>query len=85
MGSGGEYGVFDQTPDGREAVRVMEEQPDLEITFTPVDENGNELEPVTLTARDMLDYIREQEELAKDEVAAVKALASCAIQFGEVA
>lgn len=85
LGGGGEYGVFDQTPDGREAVRVMEEQPDLEITFTPVDENGNELEPVTLTARDMLDYIREQEELAKDEVTAVKALASCAIQFGEVA
>lgn len=80
----GEYGAFTDTPDGREAVSIMETDPDMEVTFTRMNENGDE-EVVTMSARDLLDYVREQEEIAKDEIQAVKALASCALRFGSEA
>ena len=82
--SKGEYGAFTDTPDGREAVAIMEADPDMEVTFTRMDENGNE-EIVTMSSRDLLDYVKEQEEIAKDEIQAVKALASCALRFGSEA
>ncbi|TCH65474.1 hypothetical protein [Acinetobacter sp. ANC 4862] len=82
--SKGEYGAFTDTPDGREAVSIMEADPDMEVTFTRMDENGNE-EIVTMSSRDLLDYVKEQEEIAKDEIQAVKALASCALRFGSEA
>lgn len=82
--SKGEYGAFTDTPDGREAVSIMEADPDMEVTFTRMDENGNE-EVVTMSSRDLLDYVKEQEEIAKDEIQAVKALASCALKFGSEA
>lgn len=82
--SKGEYGSFTETPDGREAVSILEADPDMEVTFTRLDENGNE-EIVTMSSRDLLDYVREQEEIAKDEIQAVKALASCALKFGSEA
>ena len=82
--SKGEYGAFTDTPDGREAVSIMEADPDMEVTFTRMDENGNE-EIVTMSSRDLLDYVKEQEEIAKDEIQAVKALASCALKFGSEA
>ena len=62
----------------------MEADPDMEVTFTRLDENGNE-EIVTMSSRDLLDYVKEQEEIAKDEIQAVKALASCALIFGSEA
>lgn len=79
-----EYGAFTDTPDGREAVSILEADPDMEVTFTRLDENGNE-EIVTMSSRDLLDYVKEQEEIAKDEIQAVKALASCALKFGSEA
>ena len=79
-----EYGAFTDTPDGREAVSILEADPDMEVTFTRLDENGNE-EIVTMSSRDLLDYVKEQEEIAKDEIQAVKALASCALRFGSEA
>lgn len=82
--SKGEYGSFTETPDGREAVSILEADPDMEVTFTRVDENGNE-EIVTMSSQDLLDYVKEQEEIAKDEIQAVKALASCALKFGSEA
>lgn len=82
--SKGEYGAFTDTADGREAVSILEADPDMEVTFTRLDENGNE-EIVTMTSRDLLDYVKEQEEIAKDEIQAVKALASCALRFGSEA
>lgn len=82
--SKGEYGSFTETPDGREAVSILEADPDMEVTFTRLDENGNE-EIVTMSSRDLLDYVKEQEEIAKDEIQAVKALASCALRFGSEA
>ena len=82
--SKGEYGAFTDTPDGREAVSIMEADPDMEVTFTRMDENGNE-EIITMSSRDLLDYVKEQEEIAKDEIQAVKALASCALRFGSEA
>lgn len=82
--SKGEYGAFTDTPDGREAVSIMEADPDMEVTFTRMGENGNE-EIVTMSSRDLLDYVKEQEEIAKDEIQAVKALASCALKFGSEA
>lgn len=82
--SKGEYGSFTETPDGREAVSILEADPDMEVTFTRLDENGNE-EIVTMSSRDLLDYVREQEEIAKDEIQAVKTLASCALKFGSEA
>ncbi|WP_166167036.1 hypothetical protein [Acinetobacter sp. SA01] len=82
--SKGEYGAFTDTPDGREAVAIMEADPDMEVTFTRMDENGNE-EIVTMSSRDLLDYVKEQEEIAKDEIQAVKALASCALRYGSEA
>lgn len=82
--SKGEYGAFTDTPDGREAVSIMEADPDMEVTFTRMDENGNE-EIVTMSSRDLLDYVKEQEEIAKDEIQAVKALASCALRYGSEA
>lgn len=82
--SKGEYGSFTETPDGREAVSILEADPDMEVTFTRLDENGNE-EIVTMSSRDLLDYVKEQEEIAKDEIQAVKALASCALKFGSEA
>lgn len=82
--SKGEYGAFTDTPDGREAVSIMEADSDMEVTFTRMDENGNE-EIVTMSSRDLLDYVKEQEEIAKDEIQAVKALASCALKFGSEA
>lgn len=82
--SKGEYGSFTETPDGREAVSILEADPDMEVTFTRVDENGNE-EIVTMSSRDLLDYVKEQEEIAKDEIQAIKALASCALKFGSEA
>ncbi|EMN1780225.1 hypothetical protein MXF92_000392 [Acinetobacter baumannii] len=82
--SKGEYGAFTDTADGREAVSILEADPDMEVTFTRLDENGNE-EIVTMSSRDLLDYIKEQEEIAKDEIQAVKALASCALRFGSEA
>lgn len=82
--SKGEYGAFTDTPDGREAVSILEADPDMEVTFTRLDENGNE-EIVTMSSRDLLDYVKEQEEIAKDEIQAVKALASCALKFGSEA
>jgi hypothetical protein len=82
--SKGEYGAFTDTPDGREAVSIMEADPDMEVTFTRTDENGNE-EIITMSSRDLLDYVKEQEEIAKDEIQAVKALASCALRYGSEA
>lgn len=82
--SKGEYGAFTDTPDGREAVAIMEADPDMEVTFTRMDENGNE-EIITMSSRDLLDYVKEQEEIAKDEIQAVKALASCALRYGSEA
>lgn len=82
--SKGEYGTFTDTADGREAVSILEADPDMEVTFTRLDENGNE-EIVTMSSRDLLDYVKEQEEIAKDEIQAVKALASCALKFGSEA
>lgn len=82
--SKGEYGSFTETPDGREAVSILEADPDMEVTFTRLDENGNE-EIVTMSSQDLLDYVKEQEEIAKDEIQAVKALASCALKFGSEA
>lgn len=79
-----EYGAFTDTPDGREAVSILEADPDMEVTFTRLDKNGNE-EIVTMSSRDLLDYVKEQEEIAKDEIQAVKALASCALRFGSEA
>lgn len=80
----GHYGAFTDTPDGRHAIEIMEADPDMEVTFTRLDENGNE-EIVTMSSRDLLDYVKEQEEIAKDEIQAVKALASCALIFGSEA
>ncbi len=37
----------------------------MEVTFTRLDENGDE-EIVTMSSRDLLDYVKEQEEIAKD-------------------
>ena len=68
----------------REAVSILEADPDMEVTFTRLDENGNE-EIVTMSSRDLLDYVKEQEVIAKDEIQAVKALASCALRFGSEA
>lgn len=82
--SKGEYGAFTDTADGREAVSILEADPDMEVTFTRLNENGNE-EIVTMSSRDLLDYVKEQEEIAKDEIQAVKALASCALRFGSEA
>lgn len=82
--SKGEYGAFTDTAEGREAVSILEADPDMEVTFTRLDENGNE-EIVTMSSRDLLDYVKEQEEIAKDEIQAVKALASCALRFGSEA
>lgn len=82
--SKGEYGAFTDTADGREAVSILEADPDMEVTFTRLDENGGE-EIVTMSSRDLLDYVKEQEEIAKDEIQAVKALASCALRFGSEA
>ncbi|MCL8264252.1 hypothetical protein [Acinetobacter baumannii] len=82
--SKGEYGSFTDTADGREAVSILEADPDMEVTFTRLDENGDE-EIVTMSSRDLLEYVKEQEEIAKDEIQAVKALASCALRFGSEA
>ncbi len=79
-----EFGAFTETPDGREAVKAMIDNPDMEVTVNRLDDNGNE-ETISMTARDWLDYIREQEEIAKDEIQAVRALASCALKFGSEA
>lgn len=82
--SEGDYGSFEQTPDGREAIKAMVDNPDMEVTINRVNANGDE-EIVSMSARDWLDYIREQEEIAKDEIQAVQALASCALKFGSQA
>jgi len=79
-----EYGSFTATADGREAVATMVNNPDMEITVTRFNENGDQ-EVVVMSARDWLDYVREQEELAKDDIQAVKALASCALKYGSEA
>ncbi|MEB3790141.1 transglycosylase SLT domain-containing protein [Acinetobacter sp. IK40] len=76
-----EYGAFSSTADGREALEIMESNPDMQISYTRLDHDGNE-EFVTASARDLLDDLRAQEEIAKEDIAAVKALASCALQFG---
>lgn len=82
--SKGQYGAFTDTADGREAVSILESDPDMEVTFTRLDENGDE-EIITMSSRDLLDYVKEQEEIAKDEIQAVKALASCALRYGSEA
>lgn len=79
-----EFGSFTETADGREAVKAMIDNPDMEVSVTRLDENGNE-EIVSMSAHDWLVYIREQEEIAKDEIQAVRALASCALKFGSEA
>lgn len=79
-----EFGSFTETADGREAVKAMIDNPDMEVSVSRLDESGNE-EIVSMSARDWLDYIREQEEIAKDEIQAVRALASCALKFGSEA
>ncbi|MBN6494043.1 lytic transglycosylase domain-containing protein [Acinetobacter pittii] len=76
-----EYGSFASTADGREALEIMESNPDMQITYTRWDQDGNE-EVITSSARDLLDDIRDQEDLAKEDISAVKALASCAMKFG---
>ncbi len=58
--------------------------PDMEVTVNRFNSNGEE-ETVTMSARDWLDYIREQEEVAKDDIEAVRALASCALKYGSEA
>ena len=79
--SSNEYGSFASTADGREALEIMESNPDMQITYTRLDQDGNE-EVITASARDLLDDIRDQEDLAKEDISAVKALASCAMKFG---
>lgn len=76
-----EYGSFASTADGREALEIMESNPDMQITYTRLDQDGNE-EVITSSARDLLDDIRDQEDIAKEDISAVKALASCAMKFG---
>lgn len=76
-----EYGSFASTADGREALEIMESNPDMQITYTRLDQDGNE-QAITSSARDLLDDIRDQEDLAKEDISAVKALASCAMRFG---
>lgn len=76
-----EYGSFASTADGREALEIMESNPDMQITYTRLDQDGNE-EVITSSARDLLDDICDQEDLAKEDISAVKALASCAMKFG---
>ncbi|MEQ1298443.1 phage tail tip lysozyme [Acinetobacter soli] len=82
--SEGSYGSFTNTADGREAIKVMSENPDMEVTVNRIDANGEE-ETITMSSRDWLDYLREQEELAKDDIQAVRALASCALKYGSQA
>ena len=53
----------------------------MQITYTRLDQDGNE-EVITASARDLLDDIRDQEVIAKEDISAVKALASCAMKFG---
>lgn len=79
--SSNEYGSFASTADGREALEIMESNPDMQITYTRLDQDGNE-EVITASARDLLDDICDQEDLAKEDISAVKALASCAMKFG---
>lgn len=79
--NGSEYGSFSNTADGREALEIMESNPDMQVTYTWIDENGNET-VATKSASDLLDDIRDQEEIAKEDISAVKALASCALKFG---
>ncbi len=76
-----EYGSFASTADGREALEIMVSNPDMQITYTRLDQDGNE-EVITSSARDLLDDIRDQEDIAKEDISAVKALASCAMKFG---
>lgn len=76
-----EYGSFASTADGREALGIMESNLDMQITYTRLDQDGNE-EVITSSARDLLDDIRDQEDLAKEDINAIKALASCAMRFG---
>lgn len=76
-----EYGSFASTADGREALEIMESNPDMQITYTRLDQDGNE-KVITASARDLLDDIRDQEVIAKEDISAVKALASCAMKFG---
>lgn len=82
--SEGGYGSFTNTADGREAIKVMSENPDMEVTVNRIGVNGEE-ETITMSSRDWLDYLREQEEVAKDDIQAVRALASCALKYGSQA
>ena len=73
---------FESTPDGREASKLIDDNPDMEITFTPTTIDGLELEPVTMKASDLKDFIKDQYEEAASDIEAVRVAASCAIKFG---
>lgn len=73
---------FESTPDGREASKLIESNPDMDVTFTPVTIDGLELEPVTMKASELKQYIDDQYQDVASDIEAVRAAASCAIQFG---
>lgn len=73
---------FESTPDGREASRMIDENPDMEVTFTPTTIDGLEFEPVTMKASDLKQFIKDQYEEAASNIEAVRVAASCAIKFG---
>lgn len=73
---------FESTPDGREASKILDSNPDMEVTFTPTDIDGMELEPVTMKASELKDFIKNQYEEVATDVEAVRVAASCAIKFG---
>lgn len=73
---------FESTPDGREASKILDSNPDMDVTFTPIDINGVELEPVSMKASELKQFIKDQYEEIATDVEAVRVAASCAIKFG---
>ena len=54
----------------------------MEITFTPTTIDGLELEPVTMKASDLKQFIKDQYEEVASDIEAVRVAALCAIKFG---
>lgn len=81
MGDPRQGSLFGQTIEEQQALEIIMNHPDQEISVSRIDPNGN-VEEITMTLRERLDELEAEALAAREEGVAAEAAANCALQFG---
>lgn len=81
MGDPRQGSLFGQTIEEQQALEIIMNHPDQEISVSRIDPNGN-VEEITMTLRERLDELEAEALAAREEGIAAEAAANCALQFG---